>query len=118
MKRKPLLYFFGGTIVIGTLVLVTSKLFEKKFVKHDEKLVNKIKLDNELSNYQTGTTFLKESLSDAKVDVVNSITERHNNAAIIIKDSLQNMNDDTEKNINRNDDEFDFMSNELKILSK
>jgi len=35
-----------------------------------------------------------------------------------IKDSLQCMSDDTENNLNRNDDEFDFMPNELNILSK
>ena len=89
MKRKSLLYFLGGTIVIGTLAFVSSKCLKKNFEKHDGKLVNKINLQNELLNYRVGTSFSDNLLSDVKVEAVNSITERHNNAATIIKGSLQ-----------------------------
>ncbi|USK72248.1 hypothetical protein [Peribacillus asahii] len=117
MKVKSLLYSLGGTIFIGTLALVTSKILQKNFVKPDERSVSKRSLNKELSNYQEDTDSSNGLLSDVKLEAVNSITERHKNAASIIKDSMQYISNDNEDKINRND-EFDFMSNELKILSK
>lgn len=118
MKIKSFLCFFGGTLIVGTIALVATMVLEKTFVKHAEKIVNKNNFGNEISNYQTDSNFSNKSLKDVKFDTANSISERHKNAAIVIKNSLQHMSDDTENNLNRNDNDFETMYNNLEILSK
>jgi hypothetical protein len=117
-----LIGLFMGGLVAGIIGAVAMSLIDKAVAKQQmaEVVNKKIKKSNEILSTQNAIISMNEKKLEQTKEIVNSsISERHKNAANIMKESLTNIhneNDRKEVAVSGNEIEFQNMLDDLNKL--
>jgi hypothetical protein len=115
MKSKIWFGVIGCGLFIGTIVLLIKKMNKNSYDIIDN---NKDNNENSFSvSSETESERKFVNVDDAKIHFAGSVYNRHKQAAEVIKETMENINKNSEVH-NNHKEEFDSMMDDLNMLSE